>query len=232
MRIAPLHDWDLSIEAARQLQTELAARIDTSQPLAAWSTVAAADVSYQRFSPTLYAAVVVVEAGTHQVLECSAVSMEVRFPYVPGFLSFRELPPLLEAFRRLTTDPDVVLCDGQGLAHPRRLGLACHLGLWLERPTIGCAKSRLVGDHDQPGPRRGDRVPLIDRGELVGAVVRTRDQVRPVYVSPGHRCDLDSAIAVVLGTSGRTRLPEPARLAHHAVNQLRQAAGGGSATAD
>lgn len=222
MRIARLHDWCSSIDAARALQLELAAQVDATRPLGPWRTVAAADVSYNKRDPILHAAVVVVEAGTLRVLERSGVSMEARFPYVPGYLSFREVPPLLEAFRRLEIEPDVVLCDGQGLAHPRRLGLACHLGLWLDRPTVGCAKSRLIGEHDEPGPRKGDRTPLLDRGEVVGAVLRTRDRIRPVYVSPGHRCDLDGAISVVMDTLRRTRLPEPARSAHNHVNELRR----------
>jgi deoxyribonuclease V len=139
-------------------------------------------------------------------------------------LSFREAPALLDVFARLKTRPDVILCDGQGIAHPRRLGIASHLGLWLGLPTVGCAKSRLCGTYDEPGPQRGDRSPLIYRGEVVGAVVRTRARIKPLFVSPGHLCDPDGAVQLVLELTGRYRLPEPARMAHKYVNDLRRAA--------
>lgn len=226
MHIEPLHTWDLEPAAARALQRELAARVDARAPLGPWELVAGADVSYNRGDPKLHAAVVVLRADTGAVVERVGVSREVTFPYVPGLLSFREAPPLLDAFARLATVPDVVLCDGQGIAHPRRLGIACHLGLWLDLPTIGCAKSRLCGRFDPVGPRRGDRSPLHDRGDVVGSVVRTRDRIQPLFVSPGHRCDLDGAVAVVLALSGKYRLPEPSRLAHLAVNEVRREAGG------
>ena len=146
----------------------------------------------------------------------------ITFPYVPGLLSFREAPALLDVFAAIRTKFDVVLCDGQGIAHPRRLGIAAHLGLWLDRPTIGCAKSRLFGDYDEPGPNRGDWSPLLDRGETIGAVVRTRARVKPLFVSPGHQCDLASSMRVVLATSPRLRLPVPARLVHLEVNDVRR----------
>ena len=137
---------------------------------------------------------VVVEAETFEVIERVGLAAPAKFPYVPGLLSFREAPALLEAFDRLKTRPDVVLCDGQGIAHPRRLGIASHLGLWLDLPTVGCAKSRLCGKYDEPGPDRGDRSPLVDKGEVIGAVLRTRAEVAPLFVSPGHRCDLEGAV--------------------------------------
>lgn len=223
MEIRPLHAWDLTPAEARALQVELAGRLDLSRPLPEPSLIAAADVSYDRGDIELFAAVVVVRAGSFELVERVGVSLPVPFPYVPGLLSFREAPPLIEAFRRLETVPDVVLCDGQGIAHPRRLGIASHLGLWLDRPTVGCAKSRLFGAHEDPGPLRGDRSPLTDRGEVLGAVVRTRDRVSPLFVSPGHLCDLEGAVSLVLATSGRRRLPEPARMAHAYVNEIRRA---------
>src|SRR5262249_50088456 len=136
----PLHSWDLDPASARELQQELAARVDTSHPLPAFATLAGADVSYNKWSPTLYAAVVVLRADTLEEIERAGVVAEATFPYVPGLLSFREAPPVIEAFRRLRNRPELLICDGQGIAHPRRLGLACHLGLWLGIPTIGCAK--------------------------------------------------------------------------------------------
>ncbi len=220
------HPWDLTPARARALQAELAARVDTASPLPPWRTLAAADVSFDRGGETLFAAVVVVAADTLAVVERAGLAAPARFPYVPGLLSFREAPALLEAFARLKTRPDVVLCDGQGIAHPRRLGIACHLGLWLDLPTVGCAKSRLCGHHDEPGPRRGDRSPLVDKGEVIGSVLRTRDRVAPLFVSPGHRCDQESAEALVLATTRKLRLPIPTRLAHDYVNEIRRAAGG------
>jgi deoxyribonuclease V len=215
-----LHRWDLDAAEARALQAELAGRVDTRTPLGHWRTLAAADVSYNRFSPVLYAAAVVVRAGSGEVIERVGVAAPADFPYVPGLLSFREAPALILAFSRLSTRPDVVLCDGQGIAHPRRLGIASHLGLWLGLPTVGCAKSRLCGDYEEPGPDRGDRSPLVHRGEVVGAVVRTRARVKPLFVSPGHLCDLEGAVRLVLELTGRYRLPEPARLAHEYVNEV------------
>ena len=217
------HPWDLDPGQARILQAELAARVDTSSPLGPWKTLAAADVSFDRGGETLFAAVVVVEAETFAVIERAGVAAPAAFPYVPGLLSFREAPALLEAFGQLKARPDVVLCDGQGIAHPRRLGIASHLGLWLDLPTVGCAKSRLCGTYPEPGPGRGDRSPLLDKGEVIGSVLRTRDRVAPLFVSPGHRCDIEGAVGLVLATTRKLRLPIPARLAHDYVNEIRRA---------
>jgi deoxyribonuclease V len=150
-----------------------------------------------------------------EVLEQVIVHESVPFPYIPGLLSFREIPPLLSAWRQLKTAPDVIIVDGQGVAHPRRFGIASHLGLVLGVPTIGCAKSRLCGEYEEPGPRRGDWSSLIHQEETVGAALRTRDGCNVVYVSTGHRIALESAISVVLACAPRYRLPEPQRLADH-----------------
>jgi len=206
------------------LQSELAGKVDTFTPLRAWRYVAAADVSYTRGDTQLYASIVVCDAQNELAeVERVGVVAPITFPYVPGLLSFREAPPVLEAFRRLKTTPDVVLCDGQGLAHPRWFGLACHLGLWLQIPTIGCAKSRLYGTHEEPGLTRGSLCPLLHEEETIGTVVRTKNKVKPLFVSAGHKVTLDDAVAVVLATATRYRLPQPARLAHQAVNDLRGA---------
>jgi len=220
------HRWDLDAKQARALQESLAGSIDIHKPLAGpVRTVAAADVSYNIRRPTLYAAVVVVEAETSAVIETAAAVTEATFPYVPGLLSFRECPPVLAAFRALRTRPDVVICDGQGYAHPRRFGFACHLGLWLGLPTFGCAKSRFCGEYDGPGPTRGDRSPLVDKGETIGTVLRTRSRVSPLFLSAGHLCDLEGALAVTLANTPKYRLPVVSRLAHVAVNDLRRRAG-------
>lgn len=224
MRLQPLHTWDLDNASARALQKDLASRVVIDRPLGDWKTIAAADVSYDRGSPVLYAAVVVCHAETFELIERVGVAGPASFPYIPGLLSFREAPALLSAFERVSRRPDVVLCDGQGIAHPRRLGIASHLGLWLDLPTIGCAKSRLCGQFEEPGPLRGDRSPLVDHGERIGSVVRTRDRIKPLFVSTGHLCDLDSAVAVILATARKYRLPAPARMAHDYVNLIRRAA--------
>ncbi|MBV8268736.1 MAG: endonuclease V [Planctomycetaceae bacterium] len=224
MEFRERHSWDVDPSQARALQEALAAEVVVSTPLGPWETVAAADVSFNKYSEWLYAAVVVLRARTLELIERVGVAGAARFPYVPGLLSFREAPPVLEAFRRLQTVPDVVMCDGQGIAHPRRIGLASHLGLWLERPTIGSAKSWLWGTYDEPGPNRGDRSPLVGRGEVVGSVVRTRSRVKPVFVSPGHLCDIEGAVAVVLATSVKYRVPVPIQMAHNFVNEIRRAA--------
>lgn len=135
------------------------------------------------------------------------------FPYVPGYLTFREGPAIVAALKRLTTRPDLILVDGQGIAHPRGIGIASHLGVLLDIPTVGCAKSRLVGDYDEPGSRRGDRSPLVREGKVIGTVLRTRDRVRPVFVSPGHKVSIGDAVEIVLACAARCRIPEPLRRA-------------------
>ena len=187
--------------------------------------VAGADVSYDRGSPVLYAAVVVLDAESLEPVEVAATTGRATFPYLPGYLSFRELPPLLEAFAKLRVRPELVICDGHGRAHPRRFGLACHLGLALGLPSIGVAKSRLVGEHREPGPRRGAHAALRFGGEVIGEVLRTQPSVAPVYVSVGHRVSLATARRLALRFAPRFRLPEPTRAAHAEVNRLRREAG-------
>jgi deoxyribonuclease V len=165
----------------------------------------------------MHAAVVVLELPSLRVVETAGASLLARFPYIPGLFAFRELPALIAAFERLETTPDALMFDGHGTAHPRGFGLACHAGILFDRPALGCAKSILVGAHGPLGRPRGWCSDLLFEGRTVGAAVRTRDGVRPVYVSPGHRTDLESAIDLVLATSTRFRLPEPMRLAHAAT---------------
>jgi deoxyribonuclease V len=224
MKIHPLHSWDLTPPEAIALQRELAGRVVTAPPLTECRLVAGADVSYNRFSSTFYAGVVVVRLDDFAVVERRAAVMEVTFPYIPGLLSFREAPVLLKALAHVESEPDLVLCDGQGIAHPRRLGLASHVGLWLDRPCGGCAKSKLTGRYTEPAGAPGSCSPLTDRGAVIGSAVRTKARTQPVFVSPGHRIDLDSSVRWVLAVCRRHRLPEPTRLAHLYVNEVRTAA--------
>jgi deoxyribonuclease V len=208
---------DLSPRAAVALQRELAARvIRTGRPRP--RTVAGVDTSIR--DGRVHAAVCVFSFPGLEPRSCATAVRPVEFPYVPGLLAFRELPALLEAYGELEEEPDLLLVDGHGLAHPRRCGIACHLGLELDRPAIGCGKTLLVGEHRAPGWRRGGRARLVHRGEVVGACVRTRDGVRPVYVSIGHRTDLESAVRIALACACRYRLPEPIRAADQLAGRL------------
>ncbi len=223
MKVRRLHPWTLDYQEAVAIQGRLAGQVRQGPTLETADRIAAADVSGGRRGEWIAAAVLLLDAETMEVLEVRRTGMTAPWPYVPGCLSFREVPVVLKAFRRLRGRPDVVLCDGQGRAHPRRLGLASHLGLALGVPTIGCAKSRLVGEAcGRLGRERGSRAPLVDDGERIGTVLRTRTDVKPVYVSVGHRIDLPSAERWVLATATRYRLPEPSRLAHQTVTAFKK----------
>jgi deoxyribonuclease V len=217
-----LHPWRVSFREAVAIQESLRQRL-AIRPLAGpVRLVAGTDVAYSKPTHRMYAAIVVLALPSLEVVETVQAASPARFPYLPGLFTFREVPPLLSALRRLRTRPDAFLFDGQGLAHPRRLGLACHAGLLLGVPSVGCAKSRLVGTHGAVRPERGAWAELVHEGETVGAVLRTRHGVKPVYVSVGHLVDLPSAIELVLAATGRYRIPEPTRLAHQATTELRR----------
>jgi deoxyribonuclease V len=222
MNIPHLHDWPTTEAEAVELQNSLAGRVDVSPALHAFDIVAGCDIAYHLTESILYAAVVCVRTSDRAVVETRTVTQEVTFPYIPGLLSFREIPALLRAFGELRHTPDAVMLDGQGIAHPRRFGLACHLGLWLDLPCLGCAKSWLTGDHDEPGTQAGDVAPLTVGGNAVGVVLRSATGANPVFVSPGHKLDIASAVAVVRATLSGYRHPTPTREAHMAANQLRQ----------
>jgi len=225
VELRELHGWDLSPSEAVALQRRLSPDVVLKNKLPkSIRTVAGVDVSYEKGGGLFHAAVVVLSFPELDVVDESSASGFVTFPYVPGLLSFRELPVLLHAFRGLDTVPDAVLVDGQGIAHPRRLGLASHLGLWLDIPTVGCAKSRLCGEHEEPGLTKGDRSPLLVKGEVVGAVLRSRAGVKPLYVSPGHLVDVVGSADFALACCKRYRMPEPTRLAHLLSNRLRSEA--------
>ncbi len=222
MKIHPLHRWDLTIPEATTLQRDLAAQVDVRPALADCRLIAGADISYNRFSPTMYAAVVVLRMDDLSIVEVRGAVAEVSFPYQPGYLSFREAPALVEAFARVESEPDAVMFDGQGIAHPRRLGLASHMGLWLQRPSLGCAKSRLIGRFGTLPRQAGSAVPQTYGDEQLGMVVRTKNGVQPVYVSPGHLIDTASSVDLVLRSCRGYRIPEPTRQAHLHVNALRR----------
>jgi deoxyribonuclease V len=209
------HPWDVSAREAIDIQRRLAAHRPGPPLRTPIRIIAGVDVDFDW--GVSYAAVVLMAFPDLEVMSVALARRRTTFPYRPGLLAFREGPAALEAFGQLPQLPDVAIFDGQGFAHPRRMGLARHIGLWLDLPTIGCAKSRLIGWHDMPRPERGSYTPLLQGGDVVGAVVRTRSGVRPVYVSVGHRMELDLAIQTVLCCCTRYRLPEPIRLAHQAA---------------
>ncbi len=216
------HRWDISPAEAIALQKRLAGKVRV-EPLARQvRTIAGVDCAFLAGGRRVVAAAVLCEAKSMEVIDSACDIRPCRFPYVPGLLSFREAPAVIAAVRKLRRRVDLLMCDGQGLAHPRGLGLASHVGLWLNLPTIGVAKSRLCGSHRLPGQRRGCRTQLRLKGEVIGSVVRTRTNVKPVYVSVGNRVTLDDAIRWTLRCSRSVRLPEPTRRAHQTVTRLKK----------
>lgn len=242
-KVKPLHSWSVTPTEAIALQKQLRERV-VIQPLPdEIKLVAGADISFNKYSEVIYAGIVVLRLPELRVETTAGVITTTKFPYVPGLLSFREVPPLLEAWEKLSLRPDVIMLDGQGIAHPRRLGIASHVGLLLNLPTVGCAKSLLVGKYVEPDERAGSYSPLVDKGETIGAALRTKDRVSPVYISPGHLADLPSSLALTMrcvkgyvshppsttlfdaqATSSKSkyRIPEPTRLAHLFVNAMRR----------
>jgi len=227
-----LHPWDLTVAEAREVQVALRERLVMGTPPGfAPRIVAGADVSADRFSRVGFAGAVNIDLATMETVEEASARVELRFPYVPGYLSFRELPALAAAWERLERRPDVVVFDGHGHAHPRRFGVASHGGVLLDLPSIGCAKTMFVGGHGPLGEARGSTAEIVDRGEVVGVALRTRDRCNPVYVSAGHRMELETAIALVLHLS-LYRQPETTRRAHQLVNDARRAYKASLAEAD
>lgn len=211
----PMHPWNLSPTEAIALQRELASDVECVDRLPEKITrVAGVDVGFEDGGRIARAAVAVLSFPDLAPMERSIARLDTAFPYIPGLLSFRELPAVLEALAHLSEPPDVILCDGQGRAHPRRFGIACHLGLLLDLPTLGVGKTRLIGEHEEPGPERGDWTALLDKGEIIGATLRTRPGVKPLYISGGHRVGLESAVRLTLACLTRYRLPETTRAAH------------------
>ncbi|HKS39765.1 MAG TPA: deoxyribonuclease V [Blastocatellia bacterium] len=242
MEYKKLHDWNLTPTEAVELQKELRDQVRIEPLKREVNLVAGCDISFNKFSDIVYAGIVVLRLPELEVVDSATVIVRIRFPYIPGLLSFRETPALLEAWERLKTAPDVVMLDGQGLAHPRRFGIACHFGLIVGLPTLGCAKTVLRGKYDEPDEKAGSYSLMTDKGETVGAAVRTKDRVAPVYISVGNRIDLPGAIKLALRcvkgyqandgsenlfdiksvSKSKYRIPEPTRQAHLFVNELRR----------
>jgi deoxyribonuclease V len=221
MKIRELHPWDVSSGEAVRIQERLKDCVVVKSFNKQIHHILGLDVSYAKESHTVWAGAVMLAFPSLKKMEEQWVQKENAFPYIPGLLSFREIPALIEVLERISVEPDLIFCDGQGIAHPRGIGLATHLGVLLERPTIGCAKSRLVGEFDQVGEAKGDYTYLRYRKRLVGAVVRTRSHVRPLFVSPGYATTIDDCIRLTLAACTRYRIPEPTRQADILVNSLR-----------
>lgn len=236
MKTRKPHNWNLSYAQARQLQVELAGQVQCTLVKRNPKVVAGIDCAFSKDGERIFAAVVVLRLPGLETIETTSASGKVTFPYIPGLLSFREAPVCIAAVEKLRKQPDVFIIDGQGIAHPRRLGLAAHLGLFFDKPTIGCAKSRLIGQFEEPPPQKGSYSLLKDEqitglktsaerrapnDEVIGAVLRTRTNVKPVFVSVGHKCRLKDAIEITLACTTKYRLPEPTRLAHQFVSGLK-----------
>jgi deoxyribonuclease V len=224
MRVRKLNRWDVTLAEAKEIQLQLRDELVLRPPPGFTPLkIAGADLSIARYSHRGYAGLVVIDAATMETMAESSAAADVDLPYIPGYLSFRELPVLVAAWERLHTRPDAIIFDGHGIAHPRRFGIACHGGLIFDTPSVGCGKSILVGRHGPLGQERGSTAELVHKGEVIGMAVRTRSGVKPVYVSPGYLMDLPTAVALVLGMSTRFREPETTRRSHRLVNAVRLA---------
>ena len=213
MRIRPMHPWQLSIQEARSIQEQLGKRVVSEDQFGSVRYVAGTDVAFDKAANLAFAAVVILDLSTLNMVEQACASSTISFPYVPGYLSFREVPVICQALEKLCRTPDLILCDGQGYAHPRRFGLACHLGVLTDTPCVGVAKSRLLGTHRRVPNAKGHWVSLMHKDEQIGAVLRSRKNVKPIFISLGHRISLVSAIDYVKRCTTRYRLPETTRSA-------------------
>ena len=219
MEVISLHSWVVSPQEAIQIQLKLKGKIIKEGKIPRVRLVAGVDVGFPN-RETARAAVVVLSFPSLKLVEKRIAEIPVTFPYIPGLLAFREAPAVLAAITKLEREPDLFIFDAQGYAHPRRMGLATHLGLFLDKPAIGCAKSRLIGDYQMPGNQVGDREDLVDKDEIIGAVVRSRPGSPPLFISIGHRISLDEAVKYVLAcTKQGNRLPETTRFAHELASQ-------------
>ena len=216
----PLHLWDVNVKEAIQIQENLRNRIILEKTFTEVRTIGGGDVAYSKDRNILFAAIVVLSFPKMETLEIATDQGEISFPYIPGLLSFREGPVLIKAFQKLKMKPDVMIYDGQGIAHPRGIGLASHMGLWFDLPSIGCTKTPLLDNFIYPEPSKGSFELIRKEGKEVGAVLRTKQNVKPVFVSPGHRIDLQTSIQLILESCRGFRLPEPLRKAHQASRNM------------
>jgi len=221
MKVKKLHKWNLTAKEAVELQKQLFCRVKFTPLKKPPKLIAGLDCAFSKDGKRIIAAAIVLTIPEFEILETKSAIRKVTMPYIPGLLSFREAVACISAVEKLTTNPDVILIDGQGIAHPRRLGLASHLGLFFDKPTIGCAKSRLIGTFKQPAISKGSFTLLKDNDDIIGAVVRTRDNVKPLFVSVGNKCTLEDAVKTVLSCAVKYRLAEPTRLADKLVGQLK-----------
>jgi deoxyribonuclease V len=221
MKTRKLHEWDLSYKEAIEIQRKLASQVQFTTIRKKPRIIAGLDCAFSKDGKRIFAATIVIDLPDFAVIETATATRKVEFPYIPGLLSFRETPVCIDAIEKLKSTPNCFIIDGQGIAHPRRLGIASHIGLLINKPTIGCAKSRLIGTFKEPGNKKGSFSLLVDSNEEIGAVLRTRTDVKPVYVSVGHKCTLDDAISIVLDCTTKYRLPEPSRLAHQLVGRAK-----------
>lgn len=224
MKIKNLHSWKVSPAEAIKIQSSLKSKLTQQELSQKVELVAGADSAFDKERGIIYSAIVVLKIGNMEVVESSWASDYSDFPYIPGLLTFREGPALLKALRKLSIIPDVIIFDGQGIAHPRSMGIAAHIGLFIEIPTIGCAKSRLIGDYSPVDQEAGCWSALKRKGEIIGAVLRSRKGVKPIFVSPGNRIDLASSIAIVLRCCRKYRLPQPIRKAHILCGKISRSA--------
>lgn len=215
------HSWDLSPKDAIEIQKQWSRRVVTTDQFGPVRRVAGVDVGFEDNNQVTRAAIVVLSYPELAPLDSALVKIPTSYPYIPGLLSFREMPAILKAYEQLQLKPDLLLCDGQGTAHPRRFGIACHLGVWLDVPSIGVGRTRLVGSHDALPDEKGAWVPLLDKGEQVGAVLRSRKGVKPIYVSTGHRVSLASSVQWVMNCVTRYKLPETTRYAHNLASNFK-----------
>ena len=216
----PLHSWDVSAKEAILIQEVLKDKIILKKDFSELKTIGGGDVAYSKNGNRLFGAIAVLSFPDMEVLDTATADGKITFPYIPGLLSFREGPILIKTFQRLKIKPDVMIFDGQGIAHPRRMGLASHMGLWLDLPSIGCAKTPLLKEFINPGPSKGSFEWIRQEGRKVGAVLRTKEKVKALFVSPGHRVDLLMSIRLVLESCRGFRIPEPLRRAHQASRSM------------
>ncbi len=220
MKYHNLHPWNVSPQEASRIQIEVGKKVIVERKFREVGRIAGADISFRE--DRAYAGVIIFSFPDLRIIEKQQATVQVSFPYIPGLLAFREGPALLSVFEKVEMEPDLIIFDAQGLAHPRRMGLATHLGIILDKPSIGCAKSRLVGSYQSPGEEVGAYSLLEDGAETIGAVVRTKEGVKPVFVSIGHKTDLEHSIKMVLDCGRGYRLPEPSRLAHNFVKEIKE----------